>query len=234
MTYKNLKKSVYLANIVLVDAGLVVMTFGNVSGVDRDKGVMAVKPSGVAYDDLAADSIVVVSLETGEVVEGDLNPSSDTPTHLCLYRKFMAVGGITHTHSTYATIWAQSCREIPCLGTTHADYFYGAVPLTRELTPVEIEQDYEANTGRVIVECFHGNELNPEQMPAVLLPYHGPFTWGSSPQNAVDNAIALEAVAKIGFHTMLLDPDVPPISRWLFKKHFERKHGPDAYYGQTT
>jgi L-ribulose-5-phosphate 4-epimerase len=232
MAYEQLKEEVWRANRKLFEAGLVVHTWGNVSGANRDEGVIAIKPSGVDYDALRPDDIVVLSLETGAVVEGRLRPSSDTPTHLILYQKFESVGGVVHTHSMYATAWAQACREIPCLGTTHADHFFGPVPLTRQLTPEEIEQDYEGNTGDVIVERFTTQGLNPLEVPGVLLPSHGPFAWGDSAIAALKNAIILEEVARIAFHTLLLEPSIGELPDALLKKHYMRKHGPDAYYGQ--
>lgn len=232
MNFRQLREVVCLANKKLGESGLVILTWGNVSGVDREKGVMAIKPSGVEYDQLSPESIVVLSLETGEVVEGDLNPSSDTPTHLLLYREFETIGGIVHTHSPCATAWAQACKEIPCLGTTHADYFYGTVPLTRLLTPEEISENYELNTGKVIVECFRDRDLDPSKMPAVLVPYHGVFVWGDDPLKALENAIVLEEVAKLALYTAAINPQVKPIPQPLLDKHFFRKHGPTAYYGQ--
>ncbi len=227
-----MREQVCLANRKLGESGLVILTWGNVSGVDRNEGVMAIKPSGVDYDQLTPEDIVVVSLETGKVVEGSLRPSSDTPTHWWLYREFPTIGGIVHTHSPFATAWAQAGRELPCFGTTHADYFYGTIPLTRLLTPEEIASDYELNTGKVIVECFRKRGLNPEEMPAVLLPYHGVFVWGKDPMKALENAIVLEEVAKLAYYTLALNPHQPPVPQALLDKHFFRKHGPGAYYGQ--
>jgi L-ribulose-5-phosphate 4-epimerase len=232
MAYEQLKQEVWQANRKLVEAGLVVHTWGNVSGANRDKGVMAIKPSGVDYDDLRVEDIVVLSLETGATLEGELRPSSDTPTHLLLYQKFEPVGGVVHTHSRYATGWAQACREIPCLGTTHADHFFGPVPLTRQLTNDEIEREYERNTGEVIVERFATEGLNPVEVPGVLVPSHGAFAWGDSAMVALKNAIILEEVARMAFHTVLLDPNIGELPGALLKKHYMRKHGPDAYYGQ--
>lgn len=232
MRFKELRELVCLANKKLGESGLVILTWGNVSGVDREKGVMAIKPSGVEYEQLAPENIVVLSLETGEVVEGELRPSSDTPTHLLLYREFEGVGGVVHTHSPYATAWAQAGKEIPCLGTTHADYFYGTIPMTRLLTEEEISENYELNTGKVIVECFRERNLNPTEMPAVLIPYHGVFTWGEDPLKALENAIVLEEVAKLALYTYSIAPNPNPIPKPLLDKHFFRKHGPTAYYGQ--
>ena len=227
---EGLKEEVCKANLRLVAEGLVIQTWGNVSGIDRDHGLVVIKPSGVAYDGMSAEQMVVVSLETGERVEGELRPSSDTPTHLALYRAFAGIGGVVHTHSVSATAWAQAGREIPALGTTHADYFYGPVPLTRQLTKAEIAGDYEANTGKVIVERFAG--LDPVRMPAVLVVNHGPFTWGKSPDDAVANAVYLEHVARMASETLRVDPSAAPLPKALLDKHFLRKHGAHASYGQ--
>lgn len=232
MSLDTLREHVCQANMDLVAAGLVTLTWGNASGVDREAGVMVIKPSGVDYNRLRPDDLVVVALDTGEVVEGELRPSSDAPTHLVLYREFQSVGGIVHTHSSYATGWAQAGREIPCQGTTHADHFFGPVPLTRELTPLEIERDYEANTGRAIVERFAQGRLDPRQVPGVLVPCHGPFAWGTGPADAVENAIILEQVARMALYTAMLNPGRGEIPEALLNKHFLRKHGPGAYYGQ--
>jgi len=232
VSFERLKDEVWRANTGLVQAGLVVLTWGNASAVDREAGVMAIKPSGVGYEVLKATDIVVVSLDTGEVVEGQLEPSSDAPTHLLLYRGFKSVGGVVHTHSTYATSWAQACREIPCLGTTHADHFNGPIPLTRHLTEKEVRQDYEGNAGRVILERFSEASLDPLEMPAVLLPGHGPFVWGADARGALGNAIVLEQVAQMAFQALMLNADVGELPRALLDKHFGRKHGPEAYYGQ--
>jgi L-ribulose-5-phosphate 4-epimerase len=232
MGFERLKEEVWQANRDLVDAGLVVHTWGNVSGADRGEGVMAIKPSGVDYNELRPEDVVVLSLETGAVVEGQLRPSSDTPSHLVLYQKFGSIGGVVHTHSTYATGWAQACREIPCLGTTHADHFFGPVPLTRQLTPEEIERDYERNTGEVIAERFSEGGLNPKEFPGVLVPCHGPFAWGEDAKAALKNAIILEQVARIALYTVGLNPEIDEIPQALLNKHYMRKHGPDAYYGQ--
>jgi len=227
---EGLKEEVCKANLRLVSEGLVIQTWGNVSGIDRERGLVVIKPSGVAYDGMRAEQMVVVSLETGETVEGGLKPSSDTPTHLALYRAFQGIGGVVHTHSIFATAWAQAGRELPALGTTHADYFYGAIPLTRQLTKAEIAQDYEANTGKVIVERFVS--LDPAQMPAVLVVNHGPFTWGKSPDDAVSNAVYLEHVARMASETLRVNPSAPGLPKALLDKHFLRKHGPGKYYGQ--
>jgi L-ribulose-5-phosphate 4-epimerase len=227
---EELKEQVCRENLRLVAEGLVIKTWGNVSGVDRDAGAIVIKPSGLSYDDMQPGHMVVVSLDSGDVVEGDLRPSSDTPTHLELYRAFAAVGGVAHTHSLYATAWAQARREIPALGTTHADYFYGPIPVTRLMAEGEIDQDYELNTGRVIVERFQG--LDPAAVPAVLVANHGPFTWGTSPAEAVDNSVYLEWTARLAAETLRIDPDAAPIQPELLDKHFLRKHGPGRYYGQ--
>jgi L-ribulose-5-phosphate 4-epimerase len=224
-----LKETVFKANRELAKSGLVILTFGNVSGIDRRRGIVAIKPSGVPYDDLKAEDIVLVDLE-GHVVEGWLNPSSDTPTHVELYKAFPAIGGIAHAHSEYATMFAQANREIPCFGTTHADRFHGPVPLTRLLREAEIAADYEQNTGKVVVERFAG--LDPLELPAVLVAGHGPFAWGRTPAEAVETALVLEQVAKMAFGSMILDPRLSPLDRPIREKHFRRKHGPDATYGQ--
>lgn len=232
MGYERLKEQVLRANIALVDAGLVVLTWGNASGVDRAAGVMAIKPSGVAYDKLRPEDIVVLSLETGEIVDGKGRPSSDTPTHLHLFRSFEALGGIVHTHSMYGTSFAQAQQEIPCLGTTHADNFYGAIPVTRPMDTAEIESDYELNTGRVIVECFQDRKIDPAAVPGVLVASHAPFAWGPTPEKAVENAVVLEFAAHMAMNSFALNPKVGPVPQVLLDKHFLRKHGPKAYYGQ--
>jgi L-ribulose-5-phosphate 4-epimerase len=227
---KELKRSVFEANLELVRRGLVKDTFGNVSGIDRARGVVVIKPSGVAYDRMRPSDMVVVALKSGATVEGRFKPSSDTPTHLILYRAFAGIGGIVHTHSLCATAWAQAGREIPALGTTHADYFFGAVPCTRKLTTAEIRGDYERNTGNVIVERFA--KLDAAQMPAVLVACHGPFTWGPSPAKAVLNADVLEYVARLAHETLQIGGKMASMPDELLKKHFLRKHGPGKYYGQ--
>ena len=233
LSVEELKHAVYLANMALVRAGLVVLTWGNASGVDRERGIMAIKPSGVAYDALRPEDIVLVSLESGEALPGErMRPSSDTPTHVCLYQRFAEIGGIAHTHSRYATAWAQAGREIPCYGTTHADTFHGVVPLCRELTPTEIEQAYEWNTGLVVAEHFQAGGLHPLHVPGVLLPFHAPFAWGETTAKAVENAIILEEVASLAWHTELLNKLAVVAPQSIVDKHFERKHGKDAYYGQ--
>lgn len=224
-----LKAEVCKANLDLVAHGLVTLTWGNVSGIDRARGLVAIKPSGVAYDDLTPDHIVLVDLD-GRVAEGTLRPSSDTPTHLLLYRHFTGIGGITHTHSLHATMFAQARAEIPCYGTTHADHFHGPVPVTRALTPEEVAGGYEVNTGRVIVERF--TELDPEATPAVLVAGHAPFVWGRDAAESVRNAVALEAVARLAIGTRRIRADAPELESYVLDKHHQRKHGPHAYYGQ--
>ena len=206
-----------------------IFTWGNVSGIDREKGLVVIKPSGVSYDNMKPEDMVVVDLATGKVVEGDLRPSSDTPTHLALYRAFPEIGGVVHTHSTYATAWAQAGIDLPNIGTTHADYFHDAVPCTRSMNAREVEGDYELETGNVIVERFEG--LNPVHTPGVLVKNHGPFTWGKTPDEAVHNAVVLEQVAKMASIAYLVNPRLT-MNPLLVEKHFNRKHGPGAYYGQ--
>ena len=227
---EELKKQVCRANLDLVKEGLVIQTWGNASGIDRKLGLVVIKPSGVSYDGMNADQMVVVSLETGKVVEGDLRPSSDTPTHLVLYRAFAGIGGIVHTHSLFATAWAQAKKPIPALGTTQADYWYGAVPCTRLMTAAEIASDYEVKTGDVIVETF--KDLDPVQLPAVLVASHGPFVWGGDAHAAVHNAAVLEYIARLAAETLQIAPDTQTMQQALLDKHFLRKHGPKAYYGQ--
>jgi L-ribulose-5-phosphate 4-epimerase len=232
MIEQDLREQVARANRDLANAGLVTLSFGNVSGVDRARGAMVIKPSGVACEAVRAEELVVVSLEDGRVLEGDLRPSSDTPTHLRLYQAFPTLGGVVHTHSSFAAAFAQAGRDIPCLGTTHADHFRGAVPVSRQMTDAEIEGAYEAETGNVLVETITGRTLHALRMPAVLVRSHGPFTWGSDAGTAVVNAIALEAVAAMAIRTFALDHDAPAIGEPLLRRHFDRKHGPGAYYGQ--
>jgi L-ribulose-5-phosphate 4-epimerase len=227
-----LRDGVCRANLALVRDGLVTLSFGNASGVDRAAGVFVIKPSGVPYAELRPGHLVVVSLDDGRVVEGDLRPSSDTPTHLRLYQRFEEIGGVVHTHSTAATAWAQAGRSIPALGTTHADHFFGPVPVTRQMTPAEVAGQYEAETGAVIVETLERLGLGALEMPAVLVASHGPFTWGRDAQEAAENATALEAVAAMAAGTLALNPDAGPMADYLLERHFRRKHGPGAYYGQ--
>lgn len=239
MAHRSLKKAVHSANLKIVEAGLVELTWGNASAVDRESGVMAIKPSGVDYDRMDPEDIPLVSIETGEVVEGEMDPSSDTPTHRRLYQAFEEIGGVVHTHSDLAVSWAQAEREIPCYGTTHADHFYGAIPVTRPMRRGEIRADYERNTGNVIVERFaddgetSGGDLSPLDVPGVLVASHGPFTWGPDVETAVENAIVLESVARKAWRTEAIASDAEPIDRELLDKHYLRKHGPEAYYGQT-
>jgi L-ribulose-5-phosphate 4-epimerase len=228
----DLREQVWRANQGLVRAGLVTLSFGNASGVDRKIGVLVIKPSGVPYDQLRPEHLVVVSLEDGRVVEGDLRPSSDTPTHLILYQRYPEIGGVVHTHSTAATAWAQAGRSIPPLGTTHADHFHGPVPVTRQMRENEVAGAYEHETGVVIVETLERLGLSAAGMPAALVASHGPFTWGRDAEDAVANATALEAVAAMATQTFALNPDVQPIAQYLVERHFRRKHGPGAYYGQ--
>lgn len=226
---EELKEKVYKANIELVKHGLVIFTWGNVSGIDREKGLVVIKPSGVDYDDMKPEDMVVVDLMTGEVVEGDLRPSSDTPTHLVIYRAFPEVGGVVHTHSTYATGWAQAGIDLPNIGTTQADYFHDAIPCTPDMTREEVMGDYELETGNVIVRRFEG--MNPIHTPGVLVKNHGPFAWGKTPADAVHNAVVMEQVAKMAFIAYQVNPGLT-MNPLLIEKHFERKHGANAYYGQ--
>lgn len=225
-----LKESVLNANLELVKRNLVTYTWGNVSGIDRARGLVIIKPSGVEYENMTADDMVVVDLITGNTVEGKWRPSSDTPTHLALYRAFPDIGGVVHTHSRFATSWAQSGKSIPAYGTTHADYFYGEIPCTRKMTPEEIAGDYELETGNVITEAFKGRSAN--DIPAVLVHSHGPFTWGTDPGNAVHNAVVLEELAFMALCTRILSPDIGKMQSELLDKHYLRKHGKNAYYGQ--
>jgi L-ribulose-5-phosphate 4-epimerase len=226
---EELKQQVWQANLELERTGLIKLTWGNVSGIDRKKGLFVIKPSGVAYQDLRVEHMVVVDLE-GQVAEGTLNPSSDTPTHMFLYRSFPKIGGITHTHSIHATMFAQACKGIPCFGTTHADHFFGTVPITRPLSEDEVQADYELNTGKVIVEKFA--KLDPVSMPAVLVANHGPFTWGKHAGDSVVNSIALETVAEMARGTLSLNNGASQILKYLLDKHYLRKHGQGATYGQ--
>ena len=225
-----LKQEVYEANMELVEKGLVIYTWGNVSGIDREKGLVVIKPSGVDYDKLSPDDMSVVSLETGELVEGPYKPSSDTATHLVLYRAYPSLGGIVHTHSVWAVAFAQAGKCIPALGTTHADYFYGDVPCTRPLTEEEIEAAYEENTGHVITETIGADD--PLAIPGILVKSHGPFSWGRSPKGAVYNAVVLEKVAEMAYKTLTLAPETAAVPQYLLDKHYLRKHGANAYYGQ--
>lgn len=229
---EELKMLVCKANLELTKYGLVTFTWGNVSGVDREKGMMVIKPSGVAYETMTPEDMVVVSLATGEKVEGKWKPSSDADTHLVLYNAFPELGGIVHTHSRWATSWAQAGRGIPAYGTTHGDYFYGQIPCTRKLTQSEIAGKYEQETGNVIVETFREKGIRAEQIPAVLVHSHGPFAWGTDPYNAVHNAVVLEELAFMAFHTEALSPGKETMQQELLDKHYLRKHGETAYYGQ--
>jgi len=227
---KKLKEQVFQANLLLPKHGLITFTWGNVSGINRKKELVVIKPSGVSYDVMKANDMVVVELETGKVVEGDLKPSSDTPTHLELYKTFPNIGGIVHTHSRWATSFAQAGRGIMPLGTTQGDYFYGEIPCTRKMTVEEIQGEYEKETGTVIIETF--KDKDPDTMPAVLVHSHGPFIWGIDAMDAVHNAVVLEEVAFMNFHTMMLEPNIQPMQQELLDKHYLRKHGANAYYGQ--
>jgi L-ribulose-5-phosphate 4-epimerase len=229
MKLKNLREEVLHANLELVRRGLVLFTFGNASGISREEGFVAIKPSGVPYEAMKPEDLVIVDLD-GKVVEGDLRPSSDLPTHLVLYKAFPAIGGVAHTHSRSATSWAQAQREIPCFGTTHADYFHGPVPVTKPLTSAEIRKDYERNTGLAIVRCI--GKRDPLHTPGVLVSGHAPFCWGKSPADAAHNAVLIEEIAAMALHTVTANPKARPISQVLHKKHFFRKHGNSAYYGQ--
>lgn len=226
----DLKEKVYRANLDLVNFNLVIFTWGNVSGIDRGKGLVVIKPSGVPYDTMKPDDMVVLDLD-GKVVEGKLKPSSDAPTHIELYKHLPGIGGIVHTHSKWAVSWAQAGLPIPALGTTHADYFYGPIPCTRRMTEAEVKGgEYEKETGKVIVETF--NDVKPEEVPGVLVHSHGPFTWGKTPEEAVHNSVVLENVAEMAYHTLALNSKIGNMDNYLLDKHFLRKHGKDAYYGQ--
>ena len=223
---EELKEKVYQANLDLVKQGLVIFTWGNVSGIDREKGLVVIKPSGVDYDTIKASDMDVVDLESGKVVEGELNPSSDTPTHLVIYKAFPETGGVVHTHSTYGVTFAQAGLDIPALGTTHADYFYGDIPCTRDLTAQEIEEAYEINTGNVIVETFAGKD--PMAVPGVVVKNHGPFAWGRTPAGAVYNAVVLDKVAEMAYNTMRLNPRTQRVHQYLLDRHYFRRHGANA------
>jgi L-ribulose-5-phosphate 4-epimerase len=230
---EELKEKVFEANEMLAADGLVIFTWGNVSGIDREKGLVVIKPSGVEYSVMKPSDMAVVDLETGKTVEGKLNPSSDTPTHLVLYKAFKNIGGVVHTHSKWATVMAQAGMDIPALGTTHADYFYGDIPVTRRMTEKEIKNEYEKNTGLVITETFEKRNIKPDDVPAVLVNSHGPFTWGSTPEMAVHNAVVLEQVAFMAWHDIMIQNGRPEhMQKELLDKHYNRKHGADAYYGQ--
>ncbi len=229
MLLKALREEVLDANLELVRRGVVIFTFGNVSGISREEGLIAIKPSGVPYDELTAEQIVVTDLD-GRVVETNLRPSSDLPTHVELYKAFPNIGGVAHTHSEYGTAWAQARRPIPCFGTTHADYFHGSIPVTPDMTPEEIAGEYEKATGEVIVRTFA--DLDPDGNPGVLVAGHAPFTWGKSAADAVHNAVIVEYIARMAAHTLTVNPDATPLARELHDKHFFRKHGASAYYGQ--
>lgn len=228
---EQLKKEVLEANLLLPKYNLVTFTWGNVSGIDREKGLIVIKPSGVEYDVMTAEHMVVVDLD-GNVVEGDLNPSSDTATHIELYKAFPEIGGVIHTHSPWATSWAQAGRGIPAYGTTHADYFYGEIPCTRQLTPEEVKRAYEKETGTVIIEAFRERNIDPTAVPGVIVYKHGPFAWGKNPHQAVHNAVVMENVANMAYHAEQINPQGTPIEQYLLDKHYMRKHGPNAYYGQ--
>ena len=227
---EELKREVYKANMLLPGYGLVIFTWGNVSGIDREKNLMVIKPSGVAYEQMKPEDMVVVDVETGETVEGDLNPSSDTDTHLVLYRNFKNIGGIVHTHSKWAVSFAEAGKDVLPLGTTHGDYFYGSIPCTRKMTPQEISGAYELETGNVIVETFR--DKDPDDIPGVLVHSHGPFVWGKDPSNAVHNSVVLETVCEMNYHAQMLNKDLGPMQKELLDKHYLRKHGANAYYGQ--
>ena len=229
---EELKQKVYEANMELPRRNLITYTWGNVSGIDREKGLFVIKPSGVEYEDLKPEDLVVMDLQ-GNKVEGELNPSSDTKTHLALYNAFPQLGGIVHTHSPYAVSWAQARRDIPCYGTTHADYFYGPIPCARHLTQAELDAGYELNTGNTIVECFEQRHIDPVAVPAVICHSHGPFTWGKDAADAVYHAVVLEEVAKMAIFTRQVYPAAAPAPQRIQDKHYMRKHGPNAYYGQS-
>jgi L-ribulose-5-phosphate 4-epimerase len=229
--FSQLKKKVFEANLALVSYGLVTLTWGNVSGIDRRRHCIAIKPSGVEYDSMTPEDMVIVDMD-GNPVDGRFRPSSDTPTHLELYKAFPTIGGVVHTHSMYATMFAQASREIPCFGTTHADHFFGPAPVTRFLTEIEVREGYERATGKLIVERFEG--LNPERTPGVLIAGHAPFVWGTSAADAVRNSLILERVAQMAYGSLQLNPELSAIPSYIQEKHYQRKHGPKAYYGQKN
>ena len=231
MMLEKLREEVYRANMELPERGLVVYTWGNVSGIDREAGLVVIKPSGVEYDELKPSDLVIVDLNNN-IVEGTMNPSSDTKTHVELYKAFPSIGGIVHTHSPYAVGWAQAGRDIPCYGTTHADYFYGCVPCSRNLTAQEVDEDYELNTGKVIAEEFAKRKLDPKATPGIICHSHGPFTWGKDAAQAVYHAVVLEELAKMAMYTITINPQAPEAPQYVQDKHYLRKHGPNAYYGQ--
>ena len=228
---EKLKLSVYKANLELNDKGLVTYTWGNVSGISSDRRYMVIKPSGVSYESMTSEDMVVISMKTGKIVEGNLRPSSDTDTHLELYRQFSQINGIAHTHSVNAVAFAQAGINIPALGTTHADYFHGAIPCTRELNQIEVMDHYEKNTAKVIIETINNLEYSPMTIPGIIVKNHGPFTWGTSPEKAVFHAVVLEKIAEMGLKTLLLNPNAE-IKNYILDKHYHRKHGPNSYYGQ--
>lgn len=228
---EELKERVLIENLELDKRGLVTYTWGNVSAIDREKGLIVIKPSGVKYEDMKAEDMVVVDLK-GNVVDGKYRPSSDTATHIELYLKYTELGGVVHTHSTFATSWAQSCNDIPALGTTHADYFYGDIPCTRRLSELEIERAYEVETGKVIIETIEKRGIKAIEVPGIIVASHGPFTWGKTPEEAVHNAVVLEEVAKMAYYTKSINPGVKQADKYLQDKHYLRKHGANAYYGQ--
>ena len=229
---EKLREEVYAANMELPARGLVTYTWGNVSGIDREKQLVVIKPSGVEYDELTPGNLVIVDMNNN-VVEGELNPSSDTKTHVELYKTFPTIGGIVHTHSSHAVGWAQAGRDIPCYGTTHADYFYGAVPCSRNLTREEVDEDYELNTGKVIAETFRSRNLDPDAVPGIICRSHGPFTWGKNPAKAVYHAVVLEELAKMAMYTVTIDANASEAPKYILDKHYLRKHGANAYYGQA-
>jgi L-ribulose-5-phosphate 4-epimerase len=226
---EDLKEEVCKANIELHRLGLAPLTWGNVSGINKEEGLVVIKPSGVLYHELKPEHMVVIDL-SGKKVDGDKNPSTDTPSHLAIYNAWKNIGGVVHTHSTYASMFAQAGVALKCFGTTHADYFYGEVPLTRPLTPQEVKEDYEGNTGKTVIECF--SDRKPEETPAALAIHHGPFSWGPDPQKALENSFVLEQAAKMAIGTLSLRPDAPGLPKHMLEKHYLRKHGPGAYYGQ--